>query len=207
MCVRFALFGEQTPELPLCYDWKPQFNLGPLSLVSAVRMERGVLKPEAMILGMKPVWAKSLMLNARSERVLESPAFFPLFRSKRCILPCNGYFEWQDIKGGKQPYYFRLAKHAMFGLAAVHISNQELGVEECVILTTRPNDMAAKIHDRMPCIIPPDRVTEYLTAEIHDAQALAECPFPEWEMLCYPVHKAMGRAGYESPENVVPITL
>jgi hypothetical protein len=59
----------------------------------------------------------------------------------------------------------------------------------------------------MPCIIPPDRVTEYLTAEIHDAQALAECPFPEWEMLCYPVHKAMGRAGYESPENVVPITL
>lgn len=181
MCGRFALsksdridwaqFGvKRGPMLP------PHWNLGPGRAIAAVR-DAGNGPDVAMLRwGLIPFWASdpaigSRLANARAESAAEKPAFRAAFRARRCLIPADGFYEWQVVAGAskKQPWFVARADGGVFGLAGLWESwSPKAGgdaVESCTILTTEPNDMMAPIHARMPVIIPPASYASWLSAD------------------------------------------
>ena len=139
------------------------FNVPPSSDLPVWRESegRGVLEP--MRWGLVPHWAKEketryAMINARSEDVARRPAYAQAFRRRRCLIPVNGFYEWQKLPGKrtKQPWYFR-ARGAPYLLLA-GLWDEWRGEEgetlhSCTILTTEANETMKPIHDRMPVIL------------------------------------------------------
>ena len=115
--------------------------------------------------GLIPAWAKepsigNKMINARAESVAEKPAFRAAFRSRRCIVPASGFYEWQrQGRGPKQPYLIRRKDGEPIGFAGLWEGWRDPAsgeaVESCTIITCAPNELVAELHDRMPVILDP----------------------------------------------------
>lgn len=189
MCGRFALsksdridwaqFGvKRGPLLP------PHWNLGPGRAIAAVR-DAGAEAEVAMLRwGLVPFWASdptigSRLANARAESAAEKPAFRAAFRARRCLIPADGFYEWQVVKGmpKKQPWFVQRADGGVFALAGLWErwepkAGGEL-IESCTILTTEPNTLMAPIHSRMPVIIPPASYASWLSPATDAATARA----------------------------------
>jgi len=108
-------------------------------------------------LGLVPGWAKdpgigNRLANARGETIAERPAFKAAFRQWRCLVPANGFYEWETTRRGKQPYYIRPAGDELFGLAGITELWNDL--RTVCLITTEPNALLRGIHDRMPVIVP-----------------------------------------------------
>ena len=113
--------------------------------------------------GLIPSWADdpgigARMINARSETVAEKPSFRRAFKERRCLIPADGFYEWQRTSGGKQPYYLRTKSGRPFAFAGLWESWDGDGSEihSCTILTTDANDLVGEVHHRMPVILPPE---------------------------------------------------
>lgn len=121
--------------------------------------------------GLRPAWAKSKdmrpQINARSETASEKPFFRDAFKSHRCLVPANGFFEWGKIKGGKQPWYFS-DDNKLLAFAGLY---NEDGF--CVL--TKPAIAPVKdVHGRMPVILSPEHYTEWLNSDVNSANALLQ---------------------------------
>jgi putative SOS response-associated peptidase YedK len=187
MCGRFALsksdridwaqFGvKRGPMLP------PHWNLGPGRAIAAVR-DAGEGPEVAMLRwGLIPFWASdptigNRLANARAESAAEKPAFRAAFRARRCLIPADGFYEWQVVSGQskKQPWFVQRADGGVFALAGLWERwepkagaarpDGDTVVETCTILTTEPNALMAPIHSRMPVIIPPSAYASWLAAD------------------------------------------
>ncbi len=187
MCGRFALsksdridwaqFGvKRGPMLP------PHWNLGPGRAIAAVR-DAGAGAEVAMLRwGLIPFWATdsaigNRLANARAESAAEKPAFRAAFRARRCLIPADGFYEWQVVKGAskKQPWFVQRSDGGVFALAGLWERwepkagaarpDGEAAVETCTILTREPNALMAPIHARMPVIIPPASYASWLAAD------------------------------------------
>lgn len=112
--------------------------------------------------GLVPFWAKDesigkKMFNARSESVVEKPAFRKAYKTQRCLVPSNGFYEWKTENGKKVAYYFEIKDRPIFGFAGLFdiweepVSGKE--VYSYTIVTTEPNEIVKPIHDRMPVIL------------------------------------------------------
>ena len=108
-----------------------------------------------------PGWRGGLMINARAETVCEKPMFRRSMAAQRCVIPANGYYEWD---AGKHKYFFQLPGKPIY-LAGIY-DNIE-GVNCFVVLTTAPNETVRDIHNRMPLILTHEQVRPWLT----DSQA------------------------------------
>ena len=172
MCGRFTLapasgrlFG---PRFGLAEDVeiKPRWNVAPSTQIPVVsrRGERNQL--DWMHWGLVPHWAKSpdgsaRMINARAETVTEKPAYRGLLKSHRCLIPADGFYEWQVRGDGpKQPWLFTEPGGEVFGFAGLW-TTWEPGdgvepLESVTIITTEPNAVVAPVHKRMPVILPAD---------------------------------------------------
>src|SRR5262249_25510151 len=128
--------------------------------------------------GFVPGWAKDVgtgrppPINARSEGIATSGMFKHAYRSKRCLVPINGFFEWKDIYGtvkNKQPYSLAMKPRGQFGLAGIWSSRRDpetgLDLKTFAIVTCAPNEMMAAIHDRMPVILLPEDYERWLSPE------------------------------------------
>jgi putative SOS response-associated peptidase YedK len=114
--------------------------------------------------GLIPSWAKdssagASMINARSETAATKPAFRDVLKSRRCLIPADGFYEWRHDGKTKQPYCFEINSGELFAFAGLwdrwkHASGQ--WIKSCSILTTTPNAVTSAIHDRMPVILDPD---------------------------------------------------
>ncbi len=199
MCGRFALsksdridwaqFGvKRGPMLP------PHWNLGPGRAIAAVR-DAGAGAEVAMLRwGLVPFWASdptigSRLANARAESAADKPAFRAAFRARRCLIPADGFYEWQVVKGKtkKQPWFVQRADGGVFALAGLWERWEPKAgtgpgtdrpdgasvLETCTILTTEPNALMAPIHSRMPVIIPPASYASWLSPETDAATARA----------------------------------
>jgi putative SOS response-associated peptidase YedK len=98
------------------------------------------------------------MINARAETLTEKPSFREAFKSRRCIIPASGFYEWQkQTKGAKQPFYFYLKDKDVFGFAGLWESwiDKQTGeeLETCTIITTEANNVLKPVHERMPVIL------------------------------------------------------
>lgn len=107
-----------------------------------------------------PHWAKERpkvpMINARIEEVATKPSWRDAFKSKRCLIPFDGYYEWTvGEDGGKDPWLIHMPDHKPFSFAGLYAYNSALNVTSCAIITSPPVAPIDRIHDRMPVVLPP----------------------------------------------------
>jgi putative SOS response-associated peptidase YedK len=146
-------------------DFLPtKIEVAPGKIVPIIFNE-GVNVVQPMKWGLIPFWAKEQsigknMFNARAESVVEKPAFKKAYKTQRCIVPSNGFYEWKSENGKKIPYFFEVKNRPNFGFAGLYdIWEEPVGGREIytyTIVTTSPNEVVKPIHDRMPVILKKD---------------------------------------------------
>ena len=178
MCGRFTqqltwrqihdLYRVMGPSLSL--NLQPRYNGAPGQDFAACRLEEDGNHAIAHLRwGLVPSWAKdgkmgTRLINARAETVHTEPSFDGAFRSRRCLVPASGWFEWQRTGHGKQPYYLTLADGLPLSFAALweRWTRDSESVESFTIITTTAAPQLTDIHDRQPAIIDPDRFDDWL---------------------------------------------
>jgi putative SOS response-associated peptidase YedK len=207
MCGRYALHS--SPEvialqfgLQSTPSWPPRYNIAPTQLAPIVRMT-GPGRREMAIArwGLIPSWAKDMamgakMNNARAETVAEKPAFRAAFRRRRCLIPVDGWFEWKEEGGRKQPYFIYLRETGLAGLAGLWeewISPDGSPIESYAVVTTEANADAAKIHDRMPVIVAPAQQSLWLEGDVKEASQMLR-PLESGKLLFHKVDRRMSAA-------------
>jgi putative SOS response-associated peptidase YedK len=165
--------------------------------------------------GLVPRWARDdkpkrpPSANARSETVAPNGMFRDAYRSRRCLMPVNGYFEWKGIKGKKQPYALAMADDKPFCIAAIWEPRRDKsarpGTEEntFAVVTCPPNDLVATIHDRMPVILHERDYARWLGDEPNPADLMV--PFPSELMKIWPVSMRVNNARNEGADLLDPI--
>jgi len=163
--------------------------------------------------GLVPSWAKdpkigAKMINARAETVMEKPSFRTPFRRQRCLIPSDGFYEWSEAEGGKQPIYIRRQDRGVFAFAGLwdRWENNSEVIESCTILTTEPNDLLKKYHHRMAVMLQPEDYDIWTDPELTDAEPLLELlkPYPTELLEAFLVNKTVNKATNESPECIQP---
>ena len=204
MCGRFTLFEADTIlskefGAPIPFDLKPRYNVAPSQQVAAVRSWTDSGKREFSLFrwGLIPSWAKDAsignkMINARAETVAEKPSFRNAFRHRRCLVPMNGFFEWQKRGIYKKPYFIALGDKRVMAVAGLWERWEGAGgppVESCTLLTTEANELIAPMHNRMPVIVAPGNFELWLNVPEQDFAALRPLltPYPPGEMFTRPV--------------------
>lgn len=165
--------------------------------------------------GLIPSWAKDPKIayhtiNAKAETVATKPAFRNSFKSKRCLVPASGFYEWKNLDSKrKQPFYFQLKSQELFAFAGLFdIWQNEKGEElkTYTIITTQANTLVNQIHERMPVIIPKETEAVWLdkTTDIQTLQQLLQT-FTASEMLSYPVSSLVNDVSIDDPNLIKPL--
>jgi putative SOS response-associated peptidase YedK len=192
-----------------------RYNIAPTQLIDAVLETDSERVLSELKWGLIPSWAKeesigSKLINARAETLTEKPSFKNAFRSRRCIIPASGFYEWAK-KGAsaKQPYYFYLKEKDVFGFAGLweEWTDRLTGeiVESCTIITTAANEVLEPVHDRMPVILKPESYDLWLDEKERNTDRLQSLliPFTAGEMAAHTVGKAVNSPSYDSPELII----
>jgi putative SOS response-associated peptidase YedK len=199
--------------LPTTFDILPSFNIAPQSLQPVIRLsaETGIREFAEMRWGLVPFFAADAKIgystiNAKAEIVAISPMFCEALKRRRCLVPANGFSEWQKIDAeNRQPYAIWLKDGAPFAFAGLwerwadRTTDQPL--ETFTIITTEPNQMTASIHNRMPVILAP-RDFERRMAPADPGRLPVDLlrPFDAQRMTSWKVSTAVGNVRNNSPE-------
>ncbi|HIL24709.1 MAG TPA: SOS response-associated peptidase [Verrucomicrobia bacterium] len=165
----------------------PRLNLAPTQVAMVAVREPSGMRLDAMRWGLIPPWAKdksigAKLANARAETIDEKPSFRKPFQRRRCLLPVDGYYEWESRPSGKQPVYYSMRDGDLFCLAGLwetwttpeQVSEPELPglghaepetLHTFTVITTTPNRLAKRVHDRMPVIVHPADYDQWLSPE------------------------------------------
>ena len=188
---RFAAYGE--------IEALPRYNIAPSQPILTIRQDasKSVRTLSAMRWGLVPSWAKDTSMgyktiNARAETVATTASFREPFKSQRCLIPADGFYEWQRNGKVKQPYCFEINNGEVFAFAGLWDkwrNPQGEIIESCTILTTSPNSLLSDIHDRMPVILSSESYDLWLDPGFRKTAAASEMlrPFDPSEMRRYPV--------------------
>lgn len=192
----------------------PRYNIAPSQDAAAVRESaktgKRLLGP--LRWGLIPYWAKdpsigNRMINARAESLAEKPAFKAAFQHRRCLIPADGFYEWQRTGSRKRPHLIRRANGGIFAFAGLWERWSDAAhepIETFTIITTRPNTLLEPIHDRMPVILPEASYDAWLDPGNQDVDTLRTLlqPYPASEMEAYPVSTYVNSPHNEGPECV-----
>ena len=210
---------------------RPRYNVAPSQDVAVVRAAdpgsrsgTGDGRTLAMLRwGLIPAWARDpaighRLINARSETAAEKPSFREAYRNRRCLIPADGFYEWQRRGKTRQPWLFGLSNRAPFAFAGLwerwtvpagtaltgSLAERSAGdaIETCTILTTAANETVAPVHGRMPVILPPEAYGPWLAAE-----DVPLAPYPADAMTAHPVSTVVNRPANDDPRCVEPIAL
>jgi putative SOS response-associated peptidase YedK len=164
--------------------------------------------------GLIPHWAKDQkigykMINARIETLKEKPSYRGSLKSKRCLVPASGYYEWHETKEGKVPYYIHEKDEPLFGFAGLYDEwKDEKGndIYSFTIITTDANRFMSKIHHRMPVILSETTEDKWLDKELLDSdKALALLEHSKPDLDAYEVSKAVNRPANDSSYIIKPL--
>jgi putative SOS response-associated peptidase YedK len=235
MCGRYSLttapeamrevFGfENLPNLA------PRYNIAPTQDVAVVRRAANGTRELALLRwGLIPSWAKDTaigarMINARAETVAEKPAFKSAFRSRRCLVPADGFYEWRKEAGGKQPFRIGFADGSPFAFAGLwerwtgpedetdeaaedgmDAGKSAETVESVTIITTDANDKLRPIHHRMPVILDAYDYAIWLDPDLgaEETSRLLRPHAPE-SMAFYRVGTRVNNARHDDPDCIAP---
>ena len=190
-----------------------RYNIAPTQLVPVILEANGERIINQLKWGLIPSWAKDdslagKMINARAETLAEKPSFKNAFKSRRCIIPASGFYEWQKTKEGKQPFYFHLKGKEIFGLAGLYDEwlDRNTGelLETFTIITTEANQVLEPVHERMPVILKSNDYDQWLDEKEKDTNNLQTllAPYPAAEMESYQVSRAVNSPSLDSPELI-----
>jgi putative SOS response-associated peptidase YedK len=195
---------------------EPSWNVAPTDRVLAVAQHDGRRELGSFTWGLVPWFADSPKvgarhINARAETVATKPSFKDSFSRKRCIVPADGFYEWEPKEtGGKLPHFIHAADGAPLALAGLWASwRDETGARltTCSIITTRPNELVGPIHDRMPAVLPPPVWDRWLDPEFDDLDALASLlgPAADGCLVEHPVSSLVNSVKNNYPDLVRPL--
>lgn len=214
MCGRFALspktqdLEKLVPNLRIDKDLQTRYNIAPNQKIAAVTN----IEPEQISMlnwGLVPFWAKdpnigNKLINARSETIESKPSFRTSFKSKRCLIFADGYYEWKKTGSMKIPYFIRLKTTKPFVFAGLWdrwYDNQGNELTTAAIITCSPNEYLSGIHDRMPVILDSNNIAEWLS-DTYDILLLKSLltAYPEEELEAYPVSSLVNNPRNDTPE-------
>jgi len=170
--------------------------------------------------GLIPSWAKDpkvgdRMINARAESLADKPAYERAFRRHRCLVPAEGFYEWQRRGSGKQPMFIHRRDGEPMAFAGLWAAWRDENDSEadwlrsCVIVTTNANDTVAPLHDRMPVVLEERDWDRWLDPEAGDVDTLAQLLTPADDdlLVAYPVGTRVNSADNDGPELVERVEL
>lgn len=221
MCGRFVLtsppqeirvfmgFGEQ-PNFP------PRYNIAPTQPVAVVRLVQGERSFALMRWGLLPSWVKDIkafptLINARGDGVATKPAFRSAMRRRRCLVPADGFYEWQKTeKGRKVPHFIHRPAGGPFAFAGLWETwtgpdGEEL--DTTAIVTTDANQRLAPLHDRMPVVIGPEDFDRWLDTEANPPDTVADllAPAPDDFFTAYPISTRVNSVANDDPGLLEPL--
>lgn len=203
------LFGySEQPNFP------PRYNVAPTQPVPVVILENGARQFRLMRWGFLPAWVKdpgkfALVINARSETVLEKPSFRNAIKRRRCLLPADGYYEWQASPARKRPFFIRRrdgAPIAFAGVAETWAGPNGEEVDTVAIVTTAANPEMAMLHERVPVTIAPSDFDRWLDSNVSDAdEAITMLVAPSrGTFVWHEVSTAVNRVANDSADLILP---
>ena len=214
MCARYSIskpvellaerFGVIVPK----DIYQPRYNASPTQLMPIITTD----SPKELLYyqwGLIPSWSEdesigSRLFNARAETIDEKPSFRGPFKRKRCLIPADGFYEWDK---GHNPYRFTLKNDDIFAFAGIS-ETWESGdniVDTFTIITTGANKAVGQVHERMPVILRPEDESFWLNydSNMEAIKSLLK-PFDDKLMNCFPVDRLVNNAKNDIPEVLLP---
>jgi putative SOS response-associated peptidase YedK len=223
MCGRFTLhadleaienrFGVQER----LFDFPPRYNVAPSQPIAVVTQDAygdGARLLELYRWGLVPSWAKdeaigNKLINARAETLLEKPSFKAALRRRRCLIPADGFYEWQTEGKVKKPHHIRFRDGRLFAFAGLWDEWNGPGdapLRTCTIITGDPNPLLKTLHHRMAIILDPQDEEIWLDPRLTAEEALGLLKMhPDEEMEAFPVGKGVGNVTFDSPQCIEPM--
>jgi putative SOS response-associated peptidase YedK len=206
----FALLcAEEEPAKLAGRTLEKRFNISPGQEIPVVRLsERGERTLDWRRWGLVPAWSKTAnpsasLFNARSETAATKPSFRSAFRSRRCLVPASGFYEWTPRGSGHQPFYFEPVGEKLLALAGLYESWRGEGgevIDSCTLLTTEASPDLDGIHHRMPVLLAPKQFSDWLdpATQATALEALL-APAPVGTLKRRPVSPAVNDARFDDP--------
>src|ERR1019366_3457593 len=200
-------------------DWAPRFNIAPTQPIPVIRQhpKEPIRELSLVRRGLTPSRAQdssvaAKMINAKAETASPKPAFRDALKSRRCLIPADGFYEWARTGKGKQPCCFEVNDGQLFAFAGLWDGWKDSSgqwVKPCSILTTTPNAVTSPVHDRMPVILDPDSYDLWLDPGMRDAAAASELlkPYDARLMRCYPVSTRINSVAHDDVACSAPVEL
>jgi putative SOS response-associated peptidase YedK len=189
---------------------KPNYNVAPMHNIPAVITSDEGKRLGELRWGLVPFWAKdekigNKMINARAETIAEKPAFKRLLKSKRCLIPSDGFYEWRKEGPSKQPMRILMKDGGIYSFAGLYDTWEDPEgnkLSTCTIITTTPNSLMADIHYRMPVILRPEDEADWLGRDNNDVESLLKLlkPYDASKMKAYKVPATVGNVRNNSKE-------
>jgi putative SOS response-associated peptidase YedK len=219
MCGRYSLIfiddlGNRFRVFNPMIGSRSRFNIAPGNEMPVIiREEKNELV--SMKWGLVPHWAQDITtaqrpINARAETLSQKPSFTGLLKNRRCLVPASGFFEWKKEGKKKIPFYVHLPKIPLFAFAGLY--DQWAGpdgnlLRTYTIVTTGPNELVAKIHNRMPSILMPGHEDRWLSKTSLKMADLDEIlvPFPAENMSLYPVSPLVNTPDADDERVIRPL--
>jgi len=235
MCGRYS-FAKELSELAALIDFicrapffAPRYNIAPRQQAPVIVRAKGRTEARLMRWGLVPSWSKDenigdKLINARAETLTEKSSFRKPFASQRCLVPADGFYEWQRSERGKIPFRFTMRDGGLFCFAGLwekwirppqaqeflidddrDAPQPSRVLETFTILTTGANDMVRPVHDRMPVILQPQHYAWWIDERRRgDDLKILLRPFPPEAMDCHRVSSLVNNAKNDGPECIKP---
>lgn len=184
MCGRYSLFTDDDNReilriLQEINERRPQTTVKtgeifPTNTAPILKLEQGALRPDAAIWGFPNFARKGVIINARSETAAEKKLFRESFLSRRCVVPSTGFYEWSQDKAHQKYRFFLPGSEILYMAGLYSMYNDE---ERYIILTANSNDSIRDIHSRMPAVLPPEKLQDWLE-DSNKATDILRSPFP-----------------------------
>lgn len=207
MCGRFALkattkdLEKLVPNIKISDDIRNNYNIAPTASIACLKIDGDSVTIAYFRWGLIPSWAKdsligNKMINARAETLTEKVSFKRLLNRNRCIVLASGFYEWMKIGNQKIPHFITTIDGNLMCFAGLYDNwkneNNEI-LTTATIITTEPNELMSKIHNRMPAIIDSDDIVRWLDTNIDFRQLSDKLkPIESTKLRAYPVSKAVG---------------
>jgi putative SOS response-associated peptidase YedK len=190
------------------------YNIAPTDTIRIAVEPDGRPRLTAARWGLLPFWAGGTKqraagwINARAETALDSSAFGPALRQRRCVIPVDAFYEWDRSITPRQPFAIGAAGDGLLALAGIWSPPSDSALPSAAILTTSPNEVLSPIHNRMPVVLSQDALSDWLSPDTDIAELcplLAPCEASNLRM--WPVSSAVNRVGNDGPDLLRPVEL
>jgi putative SOS response-associated peptidase YedK len=187
------------------FDIPPSYNIAPTTFQPVIRLDRDTGEREITMMrwGLIPSWCKDVKLlgistiNAKAESLMVKPMWRQPFKKRRCLIPADAFYEWKKLDAKtKQPYAFGMKNGEPFAFAGVWerwMAPDKKPIDSFAIITTDPNELAAKVHNRMPVIVEAKDYSRWLT-RADEEQPLLDLlrPYDADQMNAWKVSREVG---------------